>query len=145
MGGSTVHYAMVALRFRPEWFKSRTRLGYGADWPISWEEMWQYYEIAEKQINISGPLIYPWGPKRPRYPYRAHELNTAGTLLVKGCEAIGVDWTETPLATLSAPHAGPEGKSPPCAYRGVLPVRLHHEREALGTYCLDSPRARGGG
>ena len=118
VGGSTVHYAMVALRFRPEWFKARTTLGYGADWPISWEEMWRYYGIAERQINISGPLTYPWGPKRPRYPYRAHELNTAGKLLAKGCEAIGIDWTETPLATLSAPHAGPEGKSPPCAYRG---------------------------
>ena len=92
VGGSTVHYAMVALRFRPEWFKSRTTLGYGADWPISWEEMWRYYGIAERQINISGPLTYPWGPKRPRYPYRAHELNTAAKLLAKGCEAIGIDW-----------------------------------------------------
>ncbi len=118
VGGSTVHYAMVALRFRPEWFKARTTLGYGADWPISWEEMWAYYGLAERQINISGPLTYPWGPKRPRYPYRAHELNTAGKLLAKGCEAIGIDWTETPLATLSAPHAGPEGESPPCVYRG---------------------------
>ena len=118
VGGSTVHYAMVSLRFRPEWFKSRTTLGYGADWPISWEEMWHYYGEAERQINISGPLRYPWGPKRPRYPYRAHELNSAGKLLAKGCEAIGIDWTETPLATLSAPQRTKEGKSPPCVYRG---------------------------
>ncbi len=25
VGGSTVHFAMVSLRFRPEWFKSRTQ------------------------------------------------------------------------------------------------------------------------
>lgn len=118
VGGSTVHYAMVALRFRPEWFKARSLLGYGADWPIGWQEMWHYYDCAEKALNIAGPLTYPWGPKRPHYPYRAHELNTAGKLLAKGCEAIGIDWTETPLATLSAPHAGPEGNSPPCVYRG---------------------------
>ncbi len=118
VGGSTVHYAMVSLRFRPEWFTARSTLGYGADWPISWQEMWHYYALAERQINISGPLTYPWGPKRPRYPYRAHELNAAGRLLAKGCEAIGIGWTETPLATLSAPHAGPEGPSSPCAYRG---------------------------
>ena len=118
VGGSTVHYAMVSLRFRPEWFTSRSSLGYGADWPISWQEMWHYYAVAERQINISGPLTYPWGPKRPRYPYRAHELNAAGRLLAKGCEALGMAWTETPLATLSAPHAGPEGNSPPCTYRG---------------------------
>jgi choline dehydrogenase-like flavoprotein len=118
VGGSTVHYAMVSLRFRPEWFTSRSSLGYGADWPISWEEMWHYYGVAEKEIHVSGPLTYPWGPKRPRYPYRAHELNTAARLLAQGCEAIGIGWTETPLATLSAPHSGPEGKSPPCVYRG---------------------------
>ena len=43
VGGSTVHFAMVSLRFRPEWFKSRTQLGYGVDWPLDWREMWHYY------------------------------------------------------------------------------------------------------
>jgi choline dehydrogenase-like flavoprotein len=118
VGGSTVHYAMVSLRFRPEWFTSRTTLGYGADWPIGWEEMWHWYGEAERQINIAGPLTYPWGPKRPRYPYRAHELNSAGKLLARGCEAIGIGWSETPLATLSAPGRSHEGQSPPCVYRG---------------------------
>jgi len=118
VGGSTVHYAMVSLRFRPEWFLSRTKLGYGADWPIPWEEMWHWYAEAERQINIAGPIRYPWGPKRPRYPYRAHELNSAGRLLAQGCEAIGINWTETPLATISAPLRSKEGHSPPCVYRG---------------------------
>lgn len=118
VGGSTVHYAMVSLRFRPEHFASHTKLGYGVDWPISWQEMWHYYAKAEQQINVAGPLTYPWGPKRPRYPYRAHELNTAAKLLAKGCEALGIGWAETPLATLSAPHRGPEGNSSQCMYRG---------------------------
>ncbi|MEO8836378.1 MAG: GMC family oxidoreductase [Caldimonas sp.] len=118
VGGSTVHYAMVSLRFRPEWFTSRSTLGYGADWPIPWQEMWHWYGVAEQQINIAGPLTYPWGPPRPRYPYRAHELNAAARLLARGCDALGIGWTETPLATISAPHAGPEGHSSPCMYRG---------------------------
>jgi choline dehydrogenase-like flavoprotein len=114
VGGSTVHFAMVSLRFRPEWFKSRTALGYGADWPLDWREMWQYYKRAEKALSIAGPVSYPWGPKRPRYPYRAHELNGAAELLARGAEAMGMRWTSTPLATVSAPH----GQSPPCVYRG---------------------------
>ena len=114
VGGSTVHFAMVSLRFRPEWFKSRSALGYGADWPLDWREMWHYYAKAEKALSISGPVTYPWGPKRPRYPYRAHELNGAAELLARGAEAMGLKWTPTPLATVSAPH----GKSPPCVYRG---------------------------
>ena len=114
VGGSTVHFAMVSLRFRPEWFKSRSVMGYGADWPLDWREMWDYYGRAERALSISGPVNYPWGPSRPRYPYRAHELNGAAEILGRGAEAMGYRWSPTPLATVSAPH----GKSPPCVYRG---------------------------
>jgi choline dehydrogenase-like flavoprotein len=114
VGGSTVHFAMVSLRFRPEWFKSRSALGYGADWPLDWREMWDYYAKAERALSISGPVSYPWGPKRPRYPYRAHELNGAAEVLARGAEAMGYKWSPTPLATVSAPR----GDSHPCVYRG---------------------------
>lgn len=114
VGGSTVHFAMVSLRFRPEWFKARTLLGYGADWPIGWEEMWRYYDEVEEALKIAGPVHYPWGPPRGRYPYRPHEVNAAGLVLAEACEAMGVKWTPTPLATLSAPR----GLAHPCAYRG---------------------------
>ncbi len=114
VGGSTVHFAMVSLRFRPEWFKARSALGYGVDWPLDWQEMWAYYGRAEHALSISGPVNYPWGPKRPRYPYRSHELNGAAEILGRGAEALGYKWTPTPLATVSAPH----GKAHPCVYRG---------------------------
>ena len=114
VGGSTVHFAMVSLRFRPEWFKARSQLGYGADWPLDWREMWEWYGRAEKALSIAGPITYPWGPKRPRYPLRAHPINGAAQLLARGAEAMGYSWTETPLATVSSPH----GASPPCVYRG---------------------------
>ena len=114
VGGSTVHFAMVSLRFRPEWFRSRTALGYGADWPVDWREMWRYYAEVERALCIAGPVTYPWGPKRPRYPYRAHPLNAAANYLARGAEALGIDWSETPFATLSAPR----GKAHPCVYRG---------------------------
>ena len=136
VGGSTVHFAMVSLRFRPEWFKSRSVLGYGADWPLDWREMWTYYAEVEQALKISGPINYPWGPSRPRYPYRAHELNAAARALAKGCEALGVKWTETPLATVSAPR----GLSPPCAYRGfcVNGCSTNAKQSALVTWI---PRA----
>jgi len=114
VGGSTVHFAMVSLRFRPEWFKARTVMGYGADWPLDWREMWDWYAKAEQALAISGPITYPWGPHRPRYPYRAHPINGAAQILARGAEALGYQWTETPLATVSAPR----GDSSPCVYRG---------------------------
>ena len=136
VGGSTVHFAMVSLRFRPEWFKSRTLLGYGADWPIDWREMWGYYREVENTLKIAGPMTYPWGPPRPRYPYRAHEMNAAALALVRGCEALGIKWTETPLATLSAPH----GRAHPCVYRGlcVLGCSTNAKQSVLVTWI---PRA----
>lgn len=118
VGGSTVHFAMVSLRFRPEWFKARTTLGYGADWPIDWREMWTYYKEVERTLSISGPVRYPWGPPRPRYPYRPHELNAAALVLARGAEALGIQWTPTPLATLSAPR----GLAHPCVYRGMCVI-----------------------
>jgi choline dehydrogenase-like flavoprotein len=118
VGGSTVHFAMVSLRFRPEWFKARSLLGYGADWPLDWREMWSYYDEVEKALCISGPVRYPWGPHRPRYPYRPHELNAAALVLARGAEAMGIDWCPTPLATLSAPR----GLAHPCVYRGMCVI-----------------------
>jgi choline dehydrogenase-like flavoprotein len=118
VGGSTVHFAMVSLRFRPEHFQTRTKLGYGADWPIGWREMWRYYDEVERALCIAGPVTYPWGPKRPRYPYRAHPLNASAQILARGAEALGIGWTETPLATLSAPR----GKAHPCVYRGMCVI-----------------------
>ncbi len=136
VGGSTVHFAMVSLRFRPEWFRSRTLLGYGADWPLDWREMWQYYAEVEDALKIAGPITYPWGPKRPRYPYRAHELNAAALALAEGCEALGIAWAETPIATLSAPR----GLAHPCVYRGfcVAGCATNAKQSALVTWI---PRA----
>ena len=118
VGGSTVHFAMVSLRFRPEWFRARSQLGYGADWPLDWREMWRYYGEVEQSLRISGPVTYPWGPRRPRYPYRPHELNAAALVLARGAEALGIPWTPTPLATLSAPR----GLAHPCVYRGMCVI-----------------------
>ena len=140
VGGSMVHFAMVSLRFRPEWFKARTLLGYGEDWPMDWREMWHYYKVVEEALKISGPVDYPWGPKRGRYPYRAHELNAAALVLARGAEALGIPWTPTPLATVSAPR----GLAHPCAYRGfcVSGCSTNAKQSTLNTWI---PRALSAG
>ena len=77
VGGSTVHFQMVSLRLGPHRFKARSQLGYAVDWPISPEEMWHYYDVVEDALKISGPVNYPWGPPRRRYPYRQHDPRPA--------------------------------------------------------------------
>lgn len=140
VGGSSVHFQMVALRFRPEWFSSASSLGYAVDWPVDWRTMWDYYDEVEQACSISGPIRYPWGPDRGRYPYRAHEVNAAGLVLARGAEAMGVEWAPTPLATVSAPR----GKSPPCVYRGMCKIgcSTNAKQSVLVTYI---PRALAAG
>ena len=50
---------MIALRWRPEWFKCKSTLGYGRDWPIYFDELEPYYEEAEEALKISGPIATP--------------------------------------------------------------------------------------
>ncbi len=140
VGGSTVHFQMVTLRWRPEWFAARTKLGYGRDWPIPWQVMWRYYAEVEDALKIAGPVRYPWGPPRGRYPYREHEVNAAGLVLAKGAEALGVKWCATPLATVSAPR----GRAPPCVYRGFCKIgcSTNAKQSALTTWI---PRALAAG
>ncbi|SDY87340.1 GMC family oxidoreductase [Citreimonas salinaria] len=140
VGGSTVHFQMVTLRFRPEWFRSRSLLGYGKDWPVDWREMWTYYDEVERALSISGPVRYPWGPKRGRYPYRPHEVNAAGMVLAHGAEALGIDWAPCPISTVSAPR----GRAHPCVYRGFCKIgcSTNAKQSILNTYI---PRALAAG
>ena len=129
----------MSLRFRPEWFKARSCLGYGVDWPVEWREMWNYYAEVEQALKIAGPVRYPWGPKRPPYPYRAHELNAAALVLARGAEALGIPWSETPLAKLSAPR----GEAHPCVYRGfcIIGCSTNAKQSVLTTWIPRAIRA----
>jgi choline dehydrogenase-like flavoprotein len=119
VGGSTVHYSMVAMRAHPEDFRRRTLEGEieGADlrdWPLTFDDLEPYYEEVEDALQIAGPTHYLWGKRRRRYPQREHELNASAQVLVRGCTRLGIPVAPAPIATLSAPHRG----RPPCVYRG---------------------------
>jgi choline dehydrogenase-like flavoprotein len=118
VGGSTVHYSMIAMRAHAEDFRRRTIEGdiAGADlrdWPISYDDLEPYYDEVERDLAIAGPASYPWGRRR-RYVQREHELNASARVLVYGCTALGIPAAPAPVATLSAPLRG----RPPCVYRG---------------------------
>jgi choline dehydrogenase-like flavoprotein len=119
VGGSTVHYSMIAMRAHPDDFRRRTVEGDIAradlrDWPITFTDLEPYYDEVEQALQIAGPTFYPWGRRRRRYPQREHELNASARVLVYGCTALGIPVAPAPVATLSAPHRD----RPPCVYRG---------------------------
>lgn len=119
IGGSTVHYSMVAMRAHPEDFKRRTLEGEIAgadlqDWALQFEDIEPYYDEVEEVLQIAGPTFYPWGKRKKRYPQREHELNACAEILVRGCTKLNIPVAPAPIATLSAPHKN----RPPCVYRG---------------------------
>ena len=140
VGGSTVHYSMVALRMHESDFVVKSLDGVGQDWPIQYEDLEPYYDRVEKELGISGPVTWPWGPKRRGpYPYREHPFNAVAELFIRGCDKLDIGWAPAPLATISAP----KGDRPPCVYRGwcIYGCSTNAKSSTLVTYIPKAVRA----
>ncbi|GMG83160.1 GMC family oxidoreductase [Paralimibaculum aggregatum] len=93
-GGSTIHWAGVALRLREHEF--RTRSHYGAipganneDWPVTLAEMIPWYEKAERKMGVTGRTT-----GMPHLPW-----NNGFRVLAEGCRRTGrTDYNSGPMA-----------------------------------------------
>ncbi len=54
VGGKTLHWGLVALRFSPRDFQAASYDGYGENWPITYEDVEPYYTRVEELIGVSG-------------------------------------------------------------------------------------------
>ncbi|MGG1662783.1 GMC family oxidoreductase [Brevibacillus sp. NRS-1366] len=115
VGGGTVHFTGVFLRFHESDFRTKTLDGVGEDWPISYQDLAPYYDKIEREIAVSGPDHFPWGAFNGPYPYPVREPISANAQLFReGCDKLGIESVVAPLAILSAPFDG----RPPCINRG---------------------------
>lgn len=115
IGGGTVHFTGVFLRFHDIDFTARTLDGVAEDWPLSYEDLAPYYDKIEKDIAVSGPKHFPWGNYAGPYPYpERHPTSPNAMMFEKACHALGIRTVVPPLAILSAPFEG----RPPCINRG---------------------------
>ncbi|MGN7470939.1 GMC family oxidoreductase [Brevibacillus sp. SAFN-007a] len=115
VGGGTVHFTGVFLRFHESDFMTKTIDGVGEDWPITYRDLAPYYDKIERDIAVSGPSHFPWGPFQGPYPYPVREPISANAQLFReGCDKLGIESVVAPLAILSAPFEG----RPPCINRG---------------------------
>ena len=87
----------------------------------------------DAQINISGPLTYPWGPKRPRYPYRAHELNEPANCSPRDARRSASNGPK-PRSPRSPRRMRARGQVPPCAYRGFCRFGCTTNAKQLGPH-----------
>lgn len=115
VGGGTVHFTGVFLRFHESDFMTQTVDGVGEDWPIRYQDLAPYYDKIEQEIAVSGPQHFPWGPFNGPYPYPVREPISANSQLFReACAKLEIDSVVSPLAILSAPFDG----RPPCINRG---------------------------
>jgi choline dehydrogenase-like flavoprotein len=115
VGGGTTHFTGVFLRFHESDFQTKTLDGVGEDWPISYKDLEPYYDKIEKEIAVSGPKHFPWGPFKGPYPYPEREPISANAEMFRiGCQRLGIRSVVAPLAINSAPFDG----RPPCINRG---------------------------
>ena len=105
VGGSTVHWSGVALRFQEHDFRTRSIYGKvdGAnvlDWPITLAELEPYYELAEKKMGVAGTRASGLPPMP--------ESNQT-KVVAAGARKIGYTKIIRPVASNSQPYDGRPG------------------------------------
>lgn len=116
VGSGTLVYGGQAWRFHPLDFRMASTYGVPAgsslaDWPISYDDLAPYYELAEWEVGVAGSPPAPQMPSRRDYPMPAHPLTTEGGRLREGAAQLGWETQAVPLLVSSVPRDG----RPACA------------------------------
>jgi choline dehydrogenase-like flavoprotein len=125
-GGTTLHWLGTCLRMLPNDFQMKAAYGVGVDWPISYEDLRPYYEMAEHEIGVSadvnelyypnagadffGKYEYPMHGIPPSYLDRQFTRAVAGLKIPVSngagqTELISIQVTPTPQGRNSTPNA----------------------------------------
>ncbi len=139
VGGSATQWAGLTMRMRPDDFKLRTRFGFSADWPITYEELEPWYCEAESFLGVSGTDDdNPFAPRRSKpYPLPSFPLTPDDHRLVALLGKGGIHMHSTPQARTRLDFDG----RPACMNFGVCEVcpigsrysPNHHLQRAVAT------------
>ena len=112
VGGSMIHYAGYTPRFHPSDFHTATVDGVGADWPIRYADLRDYYAAIEGELPVAGE-DWPWGDPHS-YPHSPHPVGGNGEVFQRGARKLGIDARVGPVAIAN----GRFGHRQHCIYRG---------------------------
>jgi choline dehydrogenase-like flavoprotein len=102
VGGASVYYGGVSLRYRPADFEPPPEIvgGSGAEWPFGYDELEPYYAEAETLIGVAGEEGGdPCGPPRSGpYPARPGALSPTSRMIWEAAEGLGLRPFRLPLA-----------------------------------------------
>ena len=114
VGGRTVHWNAVTLRYAARDFREWSLNGIEDDWPVSYDELAPYYERIEQMIGVTGQddglEILPGGHHYlPPLPWRCSEH-----VLNRSLKRMGIPMIPVRKAVLTKPY----DNRPPCHYCG---------------------------
>ena len=116
VGGGTVHMSGFFYRMKPVDFRLRSEIGAVpgstiADWPIRYEDLAPFYDMAEEELGVSGEAVaHPFAePRKKNYPLpplEAHPISKELDRVIKG-----LGWHPLPTARgiVSRPYRGRQG------------------------------------
>ena len=114
VGGSTIHWAAHFVRFHPSDFRVHSLDGVGDDWPITYEDLEEYYEANDRVIGVSGLAGDPANPPRSPRPTPPLPLGMLGEKIGSGFNNLGWYWWVSDNAIISRFYNGRPG----CALHG---------------------------
>jgi len=104
VGGGTNCWSGLTPRMHPHDFELKSRYGRGMDWPISYDDIQEYYDWAERIMAISGPSdMGKMFPGAGNYPQKPHHMSSVDRLLKA---ANPNTFFAAPCAKLSQPLSG---------------------------------------
>lgn len=114
LGGRSLHWNAVCLRFAPDDFREKGRNGIEEDWPISYDDLAPHYAYVERTIGVCGTreglAVLPDGEfSGPPPPLRCAEQVAA-----VACRGAGLRL----IPTRKALQVGRGGLRMPCHYCG---------------------------
>jgi choline dehydrogenase-like flavoprotein len=113
VGGRTIHWNAVCLRFSERDFREKTYEGVEEDWPIGYQDLAPYYAYVEKMIGVSGSHenldVIPDGEYLRPLKFRCSE-----EIVKHACTRLGIPMVPVRKAVLTEPYDG----RPVCHYCG---------------------------
>jgi choline dehydrogenase-like flavoprotein len=114
LGGRTLHWNAVTLRYAPRDFREWSLAGAEEDWPLGYKDLGPYYDRTEQMIGVCGEddglAILPAGKHYlPPLPWRCSEH-----LLARATQEMGFPVISVRKAVLTRPY----DNRPPCHYCG---------------------------
>ncbi len=92
VGGSTILWSAHTPRFHPSDFSVKSLDGVADDWPLSYEDLEEYYDLNDEVMGCSGINGDPANPPRSPRQMPPLPLGSDGMRLIDAFEELGWHW-----------------------------------------------------